>query len=205
MLVVIAIYERYLASGQRLRESGKGAAHAFFYSLPRHIKHMPLVEALVGSTSADLYEAIFDLDIDHDLDLFDNETEEQVVFPASTGDVRTPPSPVNRRRPSSLAAPRREQSSPLGSPRRRVITNLGPSPEFPTAGRSSPLTRLFTRTTAASSDHHATIESTARKLETLVDSIKDSPLQRLKEEMKELQVRKSSCCYLQRRGLNERT
>ncbi|THU86429.1 hypothetical protein K435DRAFT_829719 [Dendrothele bispora CBS 962.96] len=192
ILVAIAIYERYLASGQRLRESGKGAAHTFFHSLPRHIKHMPIVEALVGSTSADLYGAIFDLEIDHDFELFDNEAEERPLFPPPRDDVRTPPSPTARRRPSSLFAPRREQHSPIGSPRRRVLTNLDTSAEvLAINSRSSPLARLFTRTTTAAPENSAAVEASIKRLETIVDSIKDSPIQRLKEEMKELQDRQA--------------
>lgn len=71
VLISIAIYERYLAEGQCFRESGKGAAQTLFNSLPRQFKHIPLVEALVGSTASDLYDAIFDVEIEDDLGLFD--------------------------------------------------------------------------------------------------------------------------------------
>ncbi|KAF8150616.1 receptor-activated Ca2+-permeable cation channel [Crassisporium funariophilum] len=63
-LILISLYERHLTSGKHLRESGRDAAQSLFNSLPRHIKNMPLMEALVGSSSADLYEAIFDVQVE---------------------------------------------------------------------------------------------------------------------------------------------
>ncbi|KAF6757068.1 receptor-activated Ca2+-permeable cation channel [Ephemerocybe angulata] len=71
-LIVIGIYERYLADGRKFRESSIDVAQALFSKLPRHIKNMPLVEALVGSTSNDLFEAIFDVDVEltSEYDLF---------------------------------------------------------------------------------------------------------------------------------------
>ncbi|KAF5365608.1 hypothetical protein D9758_003241 [Tetrapyrgos nigripes] len=183
ILIVIALYERYLASGRKVRESGKGAAHTFFYSLPRHIKHMPLVEALVGSTSADLYSAIFEMDIDHGYELFTPADEERPAFPITRDNAHTPPTSTQRRSSSVADAPRRPLLSPIASPRRRIVTNLDSSAEVD--GRS-PLAKLFTRT---ASDHSNAVEATARKLEALVDSLKDSPIQQLKKEMKELQVR----------------
>jgi len=70
-LVAITIYERHLAAGQQIRKTSKDAAETFFQSLPRHIKNMPLVEALVGPSSNDLYDAIFDMEVGEDeTDLF---------------------------------------------------------------------------------------------------------------------------------------
>lgn len=70
-LIAITIYERHLASGQKLRQTSRDAAQSFFQSLPRHIKNMPLVEALVGPSNNDLYDAIFDMDVDDDeIDIF---------------------------------------------------------------------------------------------------------------------------------------
>jgi hypothetical protein len=70
-LILIGIYERYLAAGRKLRQTSKDAAQSLFNSLPRHIKNMPLVEALVGSSSNDLFDAIFDVEFDdNDYELF---------------------------------------------------------------------------------------------------------------------------------------
>ncbi|PPQ91007.1 hypothetical protein CVT25_013932 [Psilocybe cyanescens] len=76
-LLLIGFYERFLSSGQKLRETGKGAAQTIFHSLPRHIKHMPFVEALVGSSTGDLYEAIFDVCDDGEYSIFNDEGEDE--------------------------------------------------------------------------------------------------------------------------------
>lgn len=70
-LVAITIYERHLASGQKIRQSSKDTTQTFFQSLPRHIQNVSLVEALVGPSSSDLYDAIFDMEVgEDDPDLF---------------------------------------------------------------------------------------------------------------------------------------
>jgi len=62
----------------KVPDSGKeaGAAQSLFNNLPRHIKHMPLVEALVGSTSNELYDATFDVDLTSELDPSDYSDED---------------------------------------------------------------------------------------------------------------------------------
>ncbi|TFK21168.1 receptor-activated Ca2+-permeable cation channel [Coprinopsis marcescibilis] len=74
-LFAIGIYERYFAGGRKWRETSKDAAQSLYNSLPRHIKNMPLVEALMGSTSNDLFDAIFDVEVSDDLDPFETEDE----------------------------------------------------------------------------------------------------------------------------------
>ncbi|KAJ3516556.1 hypothetical protein NLJ89_g1051 [Agrocybe chaxingu] len=117
-LIIIGMYERYLASGQSFRETGVDAAQSLFNSLPRHIKNMPLVEALVGSSSNDLFDAIFDVEVDDsDFDIFDSDAEAdvpalrslhsrenmQVRGPSKDrGDSRSPVPKIRRRRPTSL-------------------------------------------------------------------------------------------------------
>lgn len=44
MLVAIGVYERFVAPGEGLIQSGKGAASAFFSKLPRQVKGLTLVE-----------------------------------------------------------------------------------------------------------------------------------------------------------------
>ncbi len=75
---------------------------------------MPLVEAIVGSTSNDLYEAIFEVDAERDLDLFDEEEEElphlrsvhsQENLPSDAESRKRRPSSV--RRPASMASGRK--------------------------------------------------------------------------------------------------
>jgi hypothetical protein len=47
-------------------ERSKDRAAAFFNSLPRNIRDVPLIEALIGVNGTDLLEAIFDVDVDED-------------------------------------------------------------------------------------------------------------------------------------------
>jgi hypothetical protein len=47
-------------------ERSKDRAAALFNSLPRNIRDVPLVEALIGVNGTDLLEAIFDVDVDED-------------------------------------------------------------------------------------------------------------------------------------------
>jgi hypothetical protein len=47
-------------------ERSKDRAAALFNSLPRNIRAVPLVEALIGVNGTDLLEAIFDVDVDED-------------------------------------------------------------------------------------------------------------------------------------------
>ncbi|RXW22825.1 hypothetical protein EST38_g3007 [Candolleomyces aberdarensis] len=62
-VIVIGIYERYLADGRKFRETSINVPQSLFNHLPRHIKNMQLVEALVGSTTNDLFEATFDAEL----------------------------------------------------------------------------------------------------------------------------------------------
>lgn len=195
-LVIIGLYERYFASGQRFRETGKGAAQSLFNSLPRHIKNMPLVEALVGSASNDLYEAIFDVQEDNAsgvMDIFDESDDELPHLrsyhsreniddgngherrrAASLGlGVRVPFSPPSGRVSRDL--------SPAGTARNSALLSAA---EIPTTPRS-PLGRMFSRGSATES----VMDATARKVDALVDDLRDLSVHKLKDEMKELQVR----------------
>ncbi|KAJ3573130.1 hypothetical protein NP233_g2622 [Leucocoprinus birnbaumii] len=86
-LIFIAIYERYLRSGQKARQSIKETAStSIFLNLPRHIKNMPLLEALLGSSTNDLYDAILDMELDDDYDIFaEYEDEEGNLFASQIG------------------------------------------------------------------------------------------------------------------------
>ncbi|KAJ7475729.1 receptor-activated Ca2+-permeable cation channel [Mycena latifolia] len=197
ILIAIGVYERYFATGQSLRESSKDAAHTLFNSLPRQIKHMPLVEALVGSTSSDLYEAIFELDPATGGDLFDETDEED--FPqlrsVASRDTMTSAARV-RRRPSrvSVAArsPQRTERSPHGSPRLRPLSvlDIGVSSAEVSSGGRSPLAKFFAQVDPPppASGH---VEASVRRMETVLDEMRDLPVHRLKDEMRELQERQA--------------
>ncbi|KAE9399264.1 hypothetical protein BT96DRAFT_1019592 [Gymnopus androsaceus JB14] len=201
ILIAIGVYERYLAHGQSLRESGKGAAQSLFNSLPRQIKNIPIVEALVGSTSANIYDAIFDVEAEHDAELFGDSDEDEAPALRSLNVVSPPASPtsVRRVRKTSSLAPstsgvRRDPSPSSGL--RPISTNLEPSAsaEVPTVRTKSPLTRLFVRTPSTENPVSAaatSVEASVRRVETLVDEMKGIPLQKIREEMKELQDRQA--------------
>lgn len=247
-LIVIGIYERYLATGRKFRETGKEAVQTLFNSLPRHIKSMPLVEALVGSSSNDLFDAIFDVEVDDDdYELF-GDSDADMDMPAlrslhskenlksniDRGNVtptkgsrngknrRESPSPVpliRTRQPSRgrISSERGESSSAQNSPRLRRLSlsqlntdELINSPEVVTTttmSNRSPLAKLFTsrflsppttghfpREESASpvvrvpSQAAASAEVSVRQIATLLENVKELPVQKLKDEMKELQV-----------------
>ncbi|KAJ7104262.1 receptor-activated Ca2+-permeable cation channel [Mycena belliarum] len=200
ILVVIGAYERYFADGQSLRESSRDAAHTIFNSLPRQIKNMPLLEALVGSTSSNLYEAIFDVDLGPGADLFNESDDED--FPqlrsVASHDTMTSAAAGVRRRPSrtSLPArsPQRNERSPHESPRLRPLSalDLGVSSAEVSSGGRSPLARFFAHVDPPPppppSGH---VEASVRRMETMLDDLRELPVHRLKDEMRELQERQA--------------
>ncbi|KAK0487093.1 receptor-activated Ca2+-permeable cation channel [Armillaria novae-zelandiae] len=207
ILIVIGVYERHFASGQRFRESGKGAAQSLFNSLPRQIKSMPLVEAIVGSTSNDLYEAIFEVDAERDLNLFD-EDEEELPHLRSVHSQENLPSDAEsrKRRPSSIRRPASMAGlSPHGSPRTpraRNLDLLSAEVQSP-VGSFNPLQRLFSRPTDSPQ-----VEATVKKVEGLVNELRDLPVHKLKDEMKELQERQArieSLLLMLTRGMRNET
>ncbi|KAJ6577224.1 receptor-activated Ca2+-permeable cation channel [Mycena capillaripes] len=198
ILIVIGIYERYFAAGQSLRESSKDAAHTLFNSLPRQIKNMPFVEALVGSTSSDLYDAIFEIDSVAGPGLFDESEEED--FPqlrsVASHDNITPNERV-RRRPSRVSLAGRSPlraASAHESPRRRPLSTLSAldvtvgSAEVSTGGRS-PLAKFFAHVDPPAPT--GPVEASIRRVETILDDLRDLPVHRLKDEMRELQERQA--------------
>ncbi|KAH8100884.1 hypothetical protein BXZ70DRAFT_936367 [Cristinia sonorae] len=228
-LIIIGIYERYLREGQKWRESSSDT----FNSLSRRMKNVPFIEHIVGSSTTDLYDAIFDVDLSesHGLGLFDDDDEEDehaemrsiASRDGRTGDTEgagglsTPlptTAPNLNRRPSSISRPpnspagrshrsrsaRRDPASPSGSPRPRRVhlpSNIQPSvsAEIQTIGPRSPLSRLYTGRTMSnvsqSAAVHATHEAGIKKLEAAVEDIRGLPVNKLKDEMKELQERQA--------------
>ncbi|KAJ3778195.1 receptor-activated Ca2+-permeable cation channel [Lentinula raphanica] len=201
ILLVIGIYERYLAHGRALRESGRGAAHSLFNSLPRQIKNIPIVEALVGSTSADIYEAIFDVEAENDSGLFNDSDDEDVPalrsFQVNDSIPGSPTRTPGRKRLTSLAPSTSalRDPSPLPSPRLRPVSNLelSSSGEVPSPQSKSPLARLFVRTPSdnPNSATAGSMEASLKRFEGLVEEMKSVPLQRMREEVKELQDRQA--------------
>lgn len=175
---------------------------------------MPLVEALVGTRAQSLYDAIFEVEVEPDetQDIFkdsDNESDdderpalqslksrESLYFNKNSGN-RTPP----RRRDDSV--PRSSTAfgpSPGTSPKRKQNESLlllqPPSPASPVRPKApSPLARLFgaPRLTASRSENVVAAEdvaSSVRRMERVLEDIRDLPVSKLKDEMVQLQV-----CY----------
>lgn len=225
-LIVIGIYERFLAQGQRFRESSSGAAHDIYSSFSRSVKNVPFLESLVGSSTTDLYDAIFDVDASQTYELFDSDDEhdhpalhsavsrDSLRVPSPPPQHQPPPrSPLGPRRAASPRAPRspthrQRYGSPGASPvlRSTALPDLVEpynSAEIQTVGPRSPLSQLFTgrrgagrRTVSASHERlappppgSAGSDAGVRRLEGLVEEIRALPVNKLKEEMKELQVR----------------
>lgn len=162
---------------------------------------------MMGSHSRDLYEAIFDVEISHEFELFDSDDDLPTLQSlASRENMRAeaPRTPTMARRPPSR--PRSlhvDPPSPRGSPRTRKISALSPlaetlsSTEVPSIGKS-PLEKLFgfrqqTVSSAATplDEHPPSISATSttvQKLEALLEDMRDLPVQRLRDDMKELQV-----------------
>ncbi|KAJ7127115.1 receptor-activated Ca2+-permeable cation channel [Mycena epipterygia] len=194
-LIAIGLYERYFAAGQSLRKSSKDAAHTFFNSLPRQIKNIPFIEALVGSTSSDLYEAIFEIDTPVGAELFDESDDEEFpqlrsVASRETMGVRRRASRVSLAPPSS----RRTERSPHDSPRLRPLSGVDvsvSSAEVSSGGRS-PLAKFFAQIDPppAPLTAHA-VEASVRRVESILDDMRDLPVHRLKDEMRELQERQA--------------
>ncbi|TFK83312.1 hypothetical protein K466DRAFT_665921 [Polyporus arcularius HHB13444] len=236
-LIIIAIYERYLTHGQRWREASSKRAHKFYASLSRSVKHMPILD-LLGSSSMDVHEAIFDIDLHGELGLFDEsdadgEGEEWPTMdvpssasaapsgiqgsrsqeslrhrqpsPLRPSGATTPPENIRRTTSLSLSPRKTERTrtrsavsprlgSPSGSPRPRnaALPSIVPSSstEVPTIGPRSPLGALFgaRRERAVSM---VGMEASVKRVEALVDEVKRMPVNRLKDEMKELQDRQA--------------
>lgn len=162
--------------------------------------------------STNLYEAIFEVEISHEFELFDGSDDDLPglhSFP-SHGNMRddttepTTPSMTRRAssRPRSLHV---DLPSPRESPRTRKISALSPlaetfgSTEVLSLGAKSPLAKLFgprhqtmSSTTTPLDEHPPSFHATSaavQKMEALLEDMRNLPVQRLKDEMKELQVR----------------
>jgi hypothetical protein len=201
---VIGLCERGFSAGQPNR--GSREATSTFYN---NIRNMPFLEAFVGTNSSGLYEAIFDVDAIPEEDLFENleEDERPALMSIASSPImrgnrsrgRTPgPGPATNVQspPMSPISRTRARGTPDVSPMRKPIsvatTNLlepGHSREA-SIGKMSPLARLFVgespiRGRATSMGAGGSL----KKVETLLEDIKQLPVNKVTEEIRELQVR----------------
>jgi hypothetical protein len=215
-LVFISLYERHLASSKKLHISGKDGAQSFFNNLPmaRRIKNMPLMEALTGRSTNDLFEAIFDVELDEaDYELFSDESDGEADLAALNsfhskenfrdGRRSSPLPKIRTRYPSSLGHSPTNAGERSGDPG-SSSTVFPRDQSSPSSINQSPLTRFFrsrlssTQPLASSEPAVAAAqvatraamntETSARHIETLMESVRELPVNKLKEEMKELQV-----------------
>ncbi|KAG2035862.1 hypothetical protein BDR03DRAFT_1092852 [Suillus americanus] len=211
ILIAIAMYERLLASEQQLRESGQGAARSLYYSIPRRIKGMPFVDYFVGSKSADLYEAIFEVEDSREFELFDDsEGDECSLRSPFASTIRREDSgspsilkPRRHERPASFS--KKSQSQP---PRARKVSALPPLSEPSGTGKilhlntSTPVTRLFSQRFNHPSSaspvemlpdvtNMERLDSSIKRVEALLEDYRELPVRKLTDEMKELQDRQA--------------
>lgn len=216
ILIVIALYERYFSSGQPIRQSSKDAAQSFYHSLPKQIKTMAIFETFLGPKSRDLFEAIFEVEVDSDDDLFPDDEEEHgdnhgLRSYASAESLRlrrmnstatrdaTPTRSVRAISPSSQRSPTKRRPNLLTP----LATTSGAA-ELPSqSGQRSPLSRLWGPSRAMAhgqrpaspaygdtlgADLAGPTPAAVRKMESLLEEMKALPVQRVREDMKELQV-----------------
>ena len=166
---------------------------------------MPLLEAIVGTNSNDLYGAIFEVDVMPEEDLFEGLEEDErpalrsvasstrlrgsrsrgrAPGPAPTTSVQSPP--------LSPTSPTKLRGTPNISPMMRPITistssllEPGPSGDLP---KISPLTRLFAGDSPIRGRTTSTTGTSLKKVETALEEIKRLPVNKLTEEMRELQA-----------------
>ncbi|EPT01375.1 hypothetical protein FOMPIDRAFT_133127 [Fomitopsis schrenkii] len=201
-LIIIGIYERYLAQSQIWRDSTE---QSFYSRLTRNMKKLPLFD-LLGTGSADIYEAIFDVEVSQEADLFADSDDEQqrthIIAPASETSRHRRRTSLPRSPPLGRSRSRREGPSPSVSPRPRKITlpaMVGSSSgELQTAGQRSPLSKLYSTRGNGSAAQMERVSSAAagmdagvRKLEAMIEDVRSLPVNKLKDEMKELQDRQA--------------
>jgi hypothetical protein len=201
------------------RETGEKSVRWFFDNLPRGIRNSFLVDSIIGPSSSDLYDAVFDVDVEEEPELFTEEDGADTEGPAlrslasaenlyanrtpSHTDLRTPLSPTHRNvSPSAVTSHRgRRDLTPIR------IVDRSSAAEIPSIGRHSPLAKLFlprlqTPTSALMGEALGAdivpptpTHPAVGRMEVLLEEFKALPVARMREEMKELQVGvPTSCC-----------
>lgn len=170
ILIAIHLYERFMLTHDSPWVSTQSAVHSAFHSLPRAIKSLPVLEAMLRTDSSTVYEAIFDVETDledaeddTDRDLFGSDAEDGrdvglhswTSRPSANGRERGDVLPAIRTPPRNRAAEREQRSMDRGrsapsSPSKQPKLRLSPSQtrnirvsDAPSLGSRSPLARLF--------------------------------------------------------------
>ncbi|KAI4519528.1 hypothetical protein K525DRAFT_258399 [Schizophyllum commune Loenen D] len=199
ILIIIGVYERFLAAGREWRETGRDSP-SLFTSLPRQLKNMPILEGLVGTRAEDLVEAIFDVDEEHDDDLFQSSNEEDEERQGRryygsrehsrtpTRGLASPPDVIRRLRAERQTSRPRLRTRTLSSASEVVATAEVPS------GPLSPLAKFFgygREGKEGDTGSVANVQASMKRMEAALDDVKDLPVQQLRDEMKEVQERQA--------------
>ena len=175
--------------------------------MARHIKNMPLMEALTGSSTNDLFQAIFDVEFDEaDYGLFLDQSDGEADLTLSPFQSRenfrdsrrlSPAPKLRTRYPSSLGdSPTNTRSGDPGSSN-TVFPGNQSSPSsspFTKINRSRLLSspgsiqRSVSSETPVATRAALNTETSTRHIEALLETVRELPVHKLKEEMKELQV-----------------
>ncbi|KAG8997457.1 hypothetical protein FRB90_012495 [Tulasnella sp. 427] len=192
LLVGITVYERHFAPGSKFIETGKDKAFALFESLPRHIKNVSILEAMVGSSSHDLLDAIFDVDIsDEILDGLDDDAPAD--GPSASPRIGVTKVNGNEVTMSVPSTPRRGRfisttSAPTSPGLRRSQSRNGLL-QVPDA--TSPLARIFTAGLNGGGPPSAVVQDdiamSLRRVESLLEGIPEA--QKLQTELKDTKER----------------
>lgn len=203
ILLLIHFYERFTIADHTFPSS---TAHSLYSTMPRRklgIRSIPFLEAIVRADSADLYDAILDLDVEPAPSLFRDPS--QTHRAVSRDSMRS--SMTGRRFDRERAATSRPRTPIVESP----VAEVPEPPTTPLRGRrahltslvggggerlpQSPISKLFDRRsfnvgpTPAQSTMSGGLDDTIKKLENLLGDLQGSSAAGLREELKELQDR----------------
>ncbi|KAG8906384.1 hypothetical protein FRB99_006979 [Tulasnella sp. 403] len=190
ILASITIYERWFAPGSKFMESGKDTVYALYESLPKRIKNVSVLEAMVGASSHDLLDAIFDVELPDEL-LDDLDSVAPVVPSPRLGVLETEETRPGR--PASIA-------TGIQTPRGRYNVSLPNSPGYRSRSAArgsaylapidvnSPLARLFGGSKGDVSPLvQEDIASSMKRLEGLLEGLPDA--QKVRGELKDTRER----------------
>ncbi|KAI6099821.1 hypothetical protein F5141DRAFT_1219143 [Pisolithus sp. B1] len=169
ILVVIALYERWLVSPEIVKRS-------LYRDVPRHIRNIPVVEYLFGSRAADLYGVIFQAEDSRDFNIFDEAENEE-------GSLLSPMVPSTS---CQLGSPDHLESTPH---RQRKTSALTPLEETSSSAKvlsldmtTTPISKLFRRLKPSLSlkvdnlgGGHLESENGLQKLQSLLEECRRAP------------------------------
>ncbi|KAF8518239.1 hypothetical protein JB92DRAFT_2903943 [Gautieria morchelliformis] len=196
ILIIISVYERYIASGSIFWQMPVNTAHSFFNSLPR----------LVGSRMTDLHKVIFEVEVPP-MDLFDGAGEDYTRAMRSfrsresLDKHQTPDLRFSRTGANGHSSPRPFQRLRPASPGLKPGSSSRDQAELSSSDLpGSPLARVYTRPRSvpdvsegvpAVGESVEDILGSIRKVEVMMEGISELPVARLRAEMKELQDRQA--------------